>query len=182
MKNFGFPLSLDHARRFCHPASGHVFSRPWAAKKMTWVANGYVCLQIDTWLDVPAENDAARKRTHELPWHTVTEWNQDDENTGVLDDRRGGLFQFGEQEMWRRNTAGLWQANVKGLVAVGHYSTVIPIAVLQLIAKLPRAKVRVKGGGCHFLPFTFSGGRGLAAAIAGAQMPNYQIFKGKEYI
>lgn len=180
MRNFGYPLKLEDVRNFCHPNPKHTFGNPWLHDGKIWVANGYVCLQIDTWLDVSEPNADAVRRANDLPWHTVTEWNEDDKNTGNLDDRRGGLFQFGEQSMWKKNGAGLWQANLKNLVAVGHYGIVLPVPVLQMIAKLPRAKVRISGGGCNHLPFSFSGGRGMAAAVPYAVFPKYQIFKAPE--
>lgn len=180
MRNFQYPLKLDDVRNFCHPNPKHPFGKPWLHEGKIWVANGYVCLQIDTWLDVTEPNADAAKRANDLPWHTVTEWNEDEKNTGILDERRGGLLRFGEQPMWKKNGAGLLQASVSHLVAVGHYAIALPVPALQLIAKLPRAKVRISGGGCNFLPFRFNGGCGLAVGMMPTETPRYHIFKAPE--
>lgn len=179
MKTFAYPLTLPDAQQLCHPNPHHPFARPWAHDGAVWVANAFLCLRIDTHLDIEESNPIAAKRIADLPWHTANEWTQEPKNTGNLDDRRAALFMHGRKQLWKKSPSSTWKAEVTNLVAVGHYGIIIPVPVLQLIAMLPRPRVRTNGGGCNFLPFSFNGGVGLAAAIH-ADTPKYQIFKAPE--
>ncbi len=157
------PLAAEALENFCHPRCG-VFSRvvrhPLGA---VMAANGCVALRVSrgpvTFDDdlTPACPDFVA-RVDALPWGrfasdglrvTPATWRG-------LDDVRGDLYARGLEELWPQGRMTLAKP-----VWIGG-AVLVPLAVLQLIARLPRVELRLDGA-MDFMLIRFAGGEGIVA-------------------
>lgn len=157
------PLAAESLETFCHPRC-KVFSRvvrhPSGA---VMAANGCVALRVSrgpvTFDDglSPACDDFL-KRVDELPW---ARFNHDAMRIKPptwrgLDDVRGDLYSLGLEELWKDGRMTLAKP-----VWIGG-AVLVPLAVLQLIARLPRVELRLDGS-MDFMLIRFAGGEGIVA-------------------
>lgn len=157
---FGHPLPAAALAYFCHP-SRPGFTAPVRHPDGTiHAASGYIALRARRgyWLDSDFQPASAefRERVDRLPWGGFNhagkhgEW-QD------LDSVRGRLFRFGVLPLWhgpRTHTAD------KIVIIAG--APAFPLAILQLLARLPKAEVCVSGTTVHGpVLFRFAGGEGI---------------------
>ncbi|MEK7951651.1 hypothetical protein [Luteolibacter soli] len=138
-------------------------------------ANGCVALRVSrgpvVFDDGVAEAGAEFvERVDALPWGRLA-----DDGMRIrppvwrgLDGVRGELYACGVEELWKEGRMTLAKP-----VWVGG-AMMVPLAVLQLIARLPRVELRLDGAG-DFLLIRFAGGEGMVAnrwrRARGAEVP-----------
>lgn len=176
MKHFHHPLTPEALDAFCSPAQDSCFAAPWGSDGATYAANGYCVLRYDRDFAYTVNQEAA-SRIAPLPWrfHTsdalrATAW-------GELDRVRGGLWRDGLQEPFGTSPDGKRFAKIARRVLVGESYVCVPVPILQLISRLPRAEVYTGPLGAEWLLFRFNGGIGLAKGLK--RNAGYHIFKPK---
>ena len=157
---FGHPLPADALRYFCHP-SRPGFTAPVRHPDGTvHAASGYIALiaRRGYWMDTDFQRASPDflARIARLPWDRFDHAGQHGEWQD-LDSIRGRLFRFGVADLWhgpRAHTAD------KLVVIAG--APAYPLAVLQLISRLPKAEVCVSGTTVMGpVLFRFAGGHGI---------------------
>ncbi|MCW1926538.1 hypothetical protein OKA05_28560 [Luteolibacter arcticus] len=177
---FPYPLAAGALESFCHPRC-RVFSRvvrhPESGAVMA--ANGCVALRVTrgpvTYDDaLPQACPHFIARVGALPWDRFgsdarriapAPWR-------ALEPVRGDLHALGLDDLWPNDRMTLarpvWIAE----------SVLVPLAVLQLIARLPRVELRLDGA-TDFMLLRFSGGEGIVAnrwrKTRGADMPAHSL-------
>lgn len=160
-RSFTHPLAADALAWFCHPRN-EVFRQPVRHPDgAVYAANGYLALRVSrgplTFGEFQAASADFLARIDKLPWarlaldpaRTVTPvWR-------ALDEVRGLIYQGEPLPLW----PGGHMTGDKAVWTGG--SMRVPLAMLQLLARLPRCEMML--GGSDFLPFRFSGGEGLLA-------------------
>ena len=176
MKNFTHPLTPEALAAFCSPATDSCFADPWGVDGATYAANGYcvLCYERDF---AYTGNHEAQSRIEALPWafhHSATlratAW-------GELDRVRGGLWRDGLLEPFGTSPDGKRFAKIARRVLVGESYVCVPVPILQLISRLPRAEVYTGPLGAEWLLFRFNGGIGLAKGLK--RTAGYHIFQPK---
>jgi hypothetical protein len=170
----GWPVSSDLLAPFCHPQSGHAFSLPFTINGTTYAANGWLALKLDKPEPKsfrPHPNPRAETRLAGIlpeDWRPRGAPIDMDHERGWrrLDEKGGAIWKLGPIPFWVKRE-GKWNAAPDPRVIVGCRS--IPLALIQLIARLPRAEIwtcnpldcRMRGS--RAVPFRFNGGCGVIA-------------------
>jgi len=165
---FGSPLTEDVLPYFCHPWLP-VFRHPVRHPEdgLIYAASGFVALRVRTgrWFpeEFPAPSAEWLERTAALPWALFApdykptappDWR-------ALDDKRGTLYRDPPLDLFHPGTG---KYNRDTLVrTVG--GPLVPLAMLQLIARLPRCEVRMTAGSTSPLLFRFNGGEGIVMPL-----------------
>lgn len=184
------PLVAGALSCFTHPRCrvlGRVVRHPQT--KAVMVANGCVALRVTRGPiefddEIPEACAAFVKRVDGLPWGRFDEEHLSKRMTppvfkplGMV---TGNLYQYGLEELWSKTgrmtmDKAVWVAE----------SMLVPLAVLQLVARLPAVALRMDAAS-DFLLITFAGGEGIIAnrwgKVAGADLPApiFSIFKGRD--
>lgn len=173
------PLAAEALESFCHPRC-RVFSRvvrhPSGA---VMAANGCVALRVSRGPVTCDDGLAAAcpdflARVDALPWGrfandamriTPPPWRG-------LDAVRGDLYARELEELWKDGRMTLAKP-----VWIGG-AVLVPLAVLQLIARLPRVELRMDGA-MDFMLIRFAGGEGIVAnrwrKTRGADIPAHVL-------
>ncbi|MCW1922702.1 hypothetical protein OKA05_09065 [Luteolibacter arcticus] len=160
---FRHPLAVDALANFTHPRCrvlGNVVRHPSGT---VMAANGCVALRLargplthdDT---LPPACEAFLGRVDALPWvrfephpHRLVP-----HTWAKFDDVRANLYAYGLEELWHAgrltHAKPVWTGE----------AIRIPLALLQLIARLPAVEARLDGA-TDYLLIRFSGGEGLVA-------------------
>lgn len=168
-KPFGYPVPLEAFDAFCHPYARHIYHLPVLLPSgMLAAANGWMALKAERW-DGEAPDDATppflARWDENLKWGPRSRW-QDSDDWLDLDRITGSLFRFGARPIWEKG--GLrWHLRRHPAVRVGN-TAVVPLALLQLVARLPKAQIRHAADHRQPLPFRFNRGVGLIANHATA--------------
>jgi hypothetical protein len=173
------PLAAESLESFCHPRC-RVFSRVVRHPSgEVMAANGCVALRVSRGLvtfndDLPTACPDFLARVDALPWGrfandamriTPPRWRG-------LDDVRGDLYARELEELWKDGRMTLAKP-----VWIGG-AVLVPLAVLQLIARLPRVELRMDGA-MDFMLIRFAGGEGIVAnrwrKTRGADIPAHVL-------
>lgn len=162
------PLAAADLAAFTHPRCpvlGQVVKHP--ATGIVMAANGCIALHLDRGPilhddRIPTACPAFTRRIESLPWSrfqpdpnrlTPHEWR-------ALDPERGSLYRHGLEELWIRKGKGIAMTKSKPVWTA--QAILIPLAILQLVARLPRVELRIDHA-ADFALIRFSGGTGLIA-------------------
>lgn len=157
---FPYPLDVESLRCCCHPRN-EVFRRPVRDAAGVWAANGYVAVRVtrgiltfdDTIPEPYPEFTVAMQR---LPWDLLTGDGAAGAVWRKLDDHRGTIYRGGPDRILPLWENGRMTEDCPVMTAA---SCLVPLAMLQLLARLPRAEMRMQTG--DFLAVRFSGGEAL---------------------
>lgn len=156
---FGLPLPGAAAEWLCHPDERHTYHRPAMVGETLCIGNGWLVIEAERFL-LPAPEDASpafQQRWQAIRWPSRGALFQPDLRT--LDDVAGTLWRFGPKPPWERGSMN-WHPRVQPAVQIGK-AAIVPLAMLQLIARLPRAQVEAQTILGQPVEFAFNGGRGL---------------------
>ncbi|MDB6078662.1 MAG: hypothetical protein JWO82_2409 [Akkermansiaceae bacterium] len=146
---FGFPLPQEALDYFCDPISPD-YGRPFDLDGVTFAVSPHFVLRCHhghfTAFPAASEKQAAFVRT--MPWNYFTTGTPEFRS---LDNSRGGIYRGDPQPIWHQLAAGR-RLNFETPVRVGP-RPVIPIALLQLLARLPRPEVLLALNPTLFLRF-----------------------------
>ena len=178
-KAWGTPLPLEGLRSFRHPNPGHVFGAAVWHEGEALASNGLVALRATKgWWgpeDFEQASEGFLERFFGIPWGGMpagNEWSN-------LDDVRGTLYRGHPGVMYDKGRDG-WRFADCCKVRVGG-SVVVPLSVLQWVARLPRCEVWTGlGDGDQPLAFRFSGGVGMIAPDASA-LVDFAIFEPRRH-
>jgi hypothetical protein len=181
---FNFPIQPDVLPFFCHP-----WLKPFTVpvrlpgETVIHAASGYVAIRVRRghWFseEYPEADPEFAERVGGLPWHrfepdpkslAVPKWR-------AMDDSRGTIYSGGVLDLWTIH--GRASLNTPVLTAGG---PVIPLAMLQLLARLPRCEVRMTGTPGPLL-FRFTGGEGIVADYWRGKerpVPKFALFKERD--
>lgn len=159
---FPHPLQLDALAYFCHPRND-VFARPVRHPDgSVYAASGYAAIRLTRGPlvhddSIPAASPEFLKRVDALPWGKF----EADPSRLVppvwraFDDSRGTLYRDPPLDLW---PGGRMTEDVPVLTAGG---PLIPLALLQLLARLPRSEVMMVIRRTEPLFIRFSGGEAI---------------------
>ncbi len=170
-KRLGFPISAEALQALCHPDHRHAYHRPvMLPSDDLAAANGWLMLKAHKFA-LPAPDPATPAFLDR--WDRAGKWRRDTWTDGhdwrPTDDIFGTLFRFGPKPVWEP-TRVRYHLRRHPAALVGR-AAIVPIALLQLVARLPRAEVRADiSDHSQPLPFRFNGGRGHIANHAAALM------------
>lgn len=164
---FGSPLTDAVLPYFCHPRL-EVFRQAvrHPADGLIHAASGFVAIRCRTgrWFpeEFPAPSDEWLDRTAALPWAT---FEPDPRYLGapdwrLMDDKRGSLYRDPPLDLWLPDG----KLNRDTLIHTCG-GPLVPLALLQLIARLPRCEVRMTSGDQSPLLFRFNGGEGIVMPL-----------------
>lgn len=166
-RGFAYPVSTGDLAYFCHP-SLELFAAPVMAENGgergdVLVASGYVALRLWKWSGEPPERAAGaeyRRRFENLPWGRFAHAGQHGEWRLITD---APIYRYGIFPLWH----GPRTFTMDRLVCVAG-APLIPLALLQLIGRLPKAEMCVSGSllGQPIL-FRFAGGMGIIPGMNG---------------
>ena len=160
---FAHPLQLDALAFFCHPRHAVFLSPVRHPDGAIYAANGYVAVRLSRGPlihddSIPAASGEFLQRVDPLPWARFVH----DPATHFappawrgFDDARGTLYRDAPLDLWPR---GRMTEDVPVLTAGG---PLVPLALLQLVARLPRAEVMMVGSRTDSLFIRFSGGEAI---------------------
>lgn len=181
---FNFPLQPDVLPHFCHP-----WLRPFhqparlPGESVVHAASGYVAIRVRRghWFaeEYPEADPEFIERIGALPWHR---FEPDPKSLAVpvwraMDDSRGTIYSGGVLDLW--SIHGRANLDVPVMTAGG---PVIPLAMLQLLARLPRCEVRMMGKPGPLL-FRFTGGEGIVGdywRTKESPPPKFCLFKERD--
>lgn len=191
-RRFGFKLPLEALDYFCHPTRGG-FTVPMLHPRdgLVYAASGYVCLRGEPlrciWAapsDFQPMPPEIVERIDSLPWHrfqpapgTIGKpvWR-------AMDDSLGTINSGGPLPLWIEAKGKPVEYNRDTLVKTAD-GPVVPLAMLQLLARLPRAEVLMNAGSYNNpLCVRFAGeGQALVPPLYPSNPPPYkfQLFKAK---
>lgn len=168
---FHFPLPPDALPVFTHPDPAHLFHEPFAMDGEVVAANGHVAIKVYrghfSAEDFAPATPEMEERIRPLPWHLVrlhspgggllnyrpTDWRN-------LDDVRGLIYDWAPIQPFLR-CGRTWKFAPAPGIRVGG-SVIVPLSLLQTIARLPRAEVLTRDIDLHSpLVFRFTGGIGV---------------------
>lgn len=181
---FHFPMQPDALLFFCHP-----WLKPFTDPKRLpgaseiHAASGYVAIRVRRghWFaeEYPEACPEFIERVESLPWASF----EPDPKALVppvwrsMDDCRGTIYRDGVLDLWTQY--GKASREVPVFTAGG---PVIPLPMLQLLARLPRCEVRMEMRQGPLL-FRFTGGEGIVADYWRGQLPppvKFSLFKARE--
>lgn len=168
---FHFPLPPDALPLFTHPDPAHAFHEPFALDGEVVAANGHVAIKVYrghfSAEDYGAANQEMEARIRPLPWHLVRlhspgggllhyhahDWRN-------LDEVRGLIYDWAPIQPFIR-CGRKWKFAPSPGIRVGG-SVIVPLSLLQLIARLPRVEVLTRELDLDApLVFRFTGGIGV---------------------
>lgn len=181
---FGSPLTEEALPYFCHPTLApfrHPVRHP--EDGLVYAASGFIACRFRTgrWFaeEFPAAPPEWVERVAALPWvgflpdpRCLVEpvWR-------MMDDSRGTIYRDGPLPLWLPD--GRLNRNPLVHTAGG---PIVPLALLQLIARLPRAEVRMTAGSQNPLFIRFNGGEAIVPPMfrCGVQPPHkFSLFPPK---
>jgi len=161
---FNFPMQPDALPYFCHP-----WLRPFHEPKRMpggseiYAASGYVAIRVRRghWFaeEYPEACPEFIERVNSLPWDRF----EPDPRSLVppkwrnVDDARGTIYRDGPLDLWTPRSKPVLEPLVH--VCGG---PLVPLPMLQLLARLPRCELRMMGARGPLL-FRFTGGEGIVA-------------------
>lgn len=143
-KPLGYPVPLEGLAIFAHPDPEHIFARvALLPSHAVGVCNGWLKLEADKFQvgDVePASPEflARWDQRDRRGWGPRTLWD-DTQPWRALDDVAGTLWRFGARPAWEK-TRTRWHPRLTPAIRIGP-AGIVPLAMLQLAARLPRAQV-----------------------------------------
>lgn len=164
---FGSPLTTEALPYFCHPRLA-VFRQAvrHPADGLIYAASGFVACRFRTgrWFaeEFPPAPEEFIERVGALPWGLFEsdparlvppEWR-------TLDDKRGTLYRDPPRDLWLAD--GKMNRDTPVLTCGG---PLVPLALLQLLGRLPRCEVRMTSGPRSPLLFRFNGGEGMVPPL-----------------
>lgn len=182
---FYYPAPMEAAEFFCDPARDP-FKTPYTHGYKVLAANGYVAIRFGNYKAGPDAYGEAPfrflKRFWTLPWD---DFDREPSEWRSMDDSRGTIYGRGELlPLWTPNDKGGFSFTRDKLVCTAG-GPLVPLALLQLLARLPRAEVRM----CHNyfrdpLFVRFKGGQAIVAPRFPDPIKNnvdiaFQLFKPK---
>lgn len=157
---FRFPVPPDALAAFCHPSPHHIFHLPRRIADTVCAANGHVAIRCTRghWSpeDYMGATDAYILRIQKLPWNSAP---INSEFWSPLDDARGTIYRHAPRAIFGSDNKLCHSPSVR----VGKL-VVMPLSIIQLIARLPRCEVYINSFTITDpLFFRFSGGAGIVA-------------------
>jgi hypothetical protein len=157
---FPYPLDAEALRYFCHPRH-EVFRRVVRYDGAAWAANGYAAVRVsrgfltfdDTLADPYPEFRVAMAK---LPWHLVEGEAAKAGTWREMDAKRGTIYRGGSDRILPLWADGKMTEATPVMTAE---SCTVPLAMLQLLARLPKSEIRMATGA--FLAVRFSGGEAI---------------------
>lgn len=165
---FGYPMTLAGLREFCHPGGGPL-SQPIQWGVDTVACNGWVVVRLETAVEKYEEHpeaDRVRLRIEGAPWDRARLVPEDAWRN--LAERRATLLRYGSWPAFGLKR-GKWNLRTLRMVGVGD-GFVTTEALLQMVARLPRAEIAVQTLGAGWLPFRFRGGTGMLWKVTAARL------------
>lgn len=159
---FGYPISGATLHCFCYPCPRHVYHRPVLLPSNAAAAsNGWLAIKADKFL-LPSPQPASPAFLER--WDDGPPWQRDafldSHDWRALDDIAGTLFRFGPRPVWEQ-TVRRFHLRRHPCIRIGA-ATILPLALVQLIARLPRAEIRADTPTiANPVAFRFNGGRGV---------------------
>jgi len=185
---FHFPIPAEALPYFCHPAL-EPFTAQVNHDGLAYAASGFVALRVRRFQgyaeDLPECPPFLLKRILSLPWDDFgretarTEWR-------LMDDARGTIYRGGPLPLWLEEKGKTVLSRDTLVRTAG--GPLVPLAMLQLIARLPRAEIRMvpdsnRIPGENPILFRFSGGEGIIACLypdfRKAPAPAFSLFNSK---
>jgi len=178
-RTFGHPVPADALAYFIHPDPRHLFHLPFRhPKDGNLYAGSAVALRlrpsrcIDP-AEYPAPGEESLRRFMELPWARFPHAATQPQAWRCLDDHRGTIYADPLLPVHVRTTRGIQiDRATKNVRICG--APIVPLSVLQLLARLPR--IELYTAGCTLtgpVLFRFSGGEGI--------IPHYGITGGARF-
>jgi hypothetical protein len=164
---FMHPLPAEALDFFVHPYPHHLLHTPFRHPyDGTVIAGSAVAIRcragrgIDP-AEYPAPDPEALRRIDALPWDRFTHAATQPQSWRCLDDHRGTIYGDAVLPVHYRNVNGIQiDLHTKNVRLCG--APIVPLSVLQLLARLPR--VELYTAGCTLtgpILFRFSGGEGI---------------------
>jgi hypothetical protein len=178
---FAYPLPGSALQEFCHPDPLHPFAAPLRWDDEALAANSYIAIRARRLAldlhDLPPATPDLLSRVERLPWAAFPS-TAPAHHWGNLDDHRGDIYARAPIRFLARHD-GRWITALSPAWRIAG-SVVVPLSMLQLIARLPRAEVYLEGLANGPLYFRFTGGLGIMPNL-GLDHPNRIIFRPKVY-
>jgi hypothetical protein len=187
---FGSPVDETVLPFFCHPWLP-VFRAPVRHPEdgCIYAASGFVAVRFRTgrWFpeEFPPAPEEFTARIAELPWGgfvhdparciVAPTWRD-------MDDSRGTIYAGGSHGL-----LPLWCPKTRRLIRETIVRTcngpLVPLALLQLLARLPKCQVKMTAGNAP-LHFRFNGGEGIVAKLfrdTFEPRPAFELFKARDH-
>lgn len=182
---FGYPVPPEALGFFVHPDPKHVFHSAFRHPfDGTVIAGSAVAIRLRASRSIdPAEypepSDEALRRIDALPWARFTHAATEPKAWRCLDDHRGTIYGDPLLPVHVRTTGGIAiDRGTKNVRICG--APIVPLAVLQLLARLPR--IELYTGGCSLtgpVLFRFSGGEGIIPHY-GIERAHFEMLKPRD--
>jgi len=190
-RSFGFPLPVRALDFFTHPGGSpraELFSEPFFYASSVYASNGFLAIRADRFDGLPpAENPAAYERiAARLPAgvESFAAYTADREARNLIPrpradwDARWRPFDDCGVALWKRGplapfdfAAGQWRLRKDPIVRVGAAS-LVPLPLLQLLARLPRSQAWIDNTARGGLVVRFNGGVAVVAPVYGDAVPS----------
>ena len=181
-RGFFYPLPVEALAYFVRPGAGHPLSLPFRdchGNIVTW--NGALGVRIRSVLpDIELSEVPFEAVENSLPWPEEEEA-EDAERWRLLDDVSGAIWRFPPKAVWIELARGEITGNVLSSVQVGA-GAVVPLALLQLVSRLPRCRVCIDNQADGPLRFIWNGGEAVIRAIRDLPSPAFGIFKSQRHL
>jgi len=163
-KPFGYPFPAEALDMFVHPGGEFPeFHAPFTHEGAVYAANGFMALRLQKFAFAPPPaNPSAAKRVMELfPWGAFEgpEMGDDNPRWASLDDASLSIWKFGPRPIWERSLR-TYHVRIQPGVRVGA-GAVTALPLLQLLARLPRARVWTDNGPRGAIICRFNGGEAI---------------------
>lgn len=182
---FGYPVPPEALAFFVHPDHRHLFHLPFRHPEDGHLYLGSaVALRLRASRSInPAEfllpDPEALRRFEALPWARFTHAATQPKAWRCLDDHRGTIYADPLLPVHVRTPGGIAiDRGTKNVRICG--APIVPLAVLQLIARLPR--IELYTGGCTLtgpVLFRFSGGEGIIPHY-GLEVAHFEMLKPRD--
>lgn len=148
---FRFPLPAEALPYFCHPTRQGFTEPVRHPDGRVYAASGFVCFRVSRFQGMPSDYPEASpefiKKVDALPWAKflpdpnqprAAEWRK-------MDDSRATIYSGGALPLWieERKKPPIYNRDTLVVTAGG---PLVPLAMLQLLARLPKAEVRMTYG------------------------------------
>ena len=161
---FTYPLPEEALDEFTHPDPAELLHLPYLlGNGAVLAADGHVAVRVQRGFfaaeDFPAAPAEVLERIGTLPWHLIARCRERGDWL-PLDDVRGDLYDGPVLPRLTRGESGRWHPPHAPTVRIGG-GPVVPLPLLQLIARLPRVELLVRDLTVYDpVLFRFSGGSG----------------------
>lgn len=180
-EQLGYPLSAEAARKaLCHPWRGHVYHLPAMLPCGAMAAaNGFMAVVCEKFA-LPAPVDASpeflARWDERVKWGGEEIWS-DEHEWKPLADVTGTLFKYGPRPAFFKGSLN-WHPRLEPAVGIGH-EAIIPLAMLQLASRLPRAEVLTETFHSSPVRIRFNGGRAMIANLSSDPklIPSFWMFR-----